>query len=157
MQLRTLSPDRDELERLLSDLRAVPKRSSGRPVLFADPPKPFGQAFADSWNDIKALADTATPAPKRRQLYAMTPWFDRWVEAAYRHELKAAQSKVDRTSPHREPSDLAYEAVAEAAVISESKVHSICQRERTRTDAAQDPEMSAAELKRHLETGPGLA
>ena len=74
LRLRTLSPiQRDELERLLSDLQADPRRARGRSVL--DPPKPFAEAFADAWTLGIRLANPAMPAHERRQLYLETPWY----------------------------------------------------------------------------------
>ena len=88
------------------------------------------------------------------------------IAMAYRGEL-AAEQKIRRKSnedyPRRPASEIAREKVAEAAGITPSMVHTLCQRARDEHKkavvwaAAQpgrgvnlEPPMTANELKRHL-------
>jgi hypothetical protein len=128
------------------------KDKTGRGVI--SQPQTFAEAFFEVGNIAKGLSDPTTPADVRKNLYKKTPWFDRYVEAAYRGELRAWQRK----EPYRKPSEHAREAVSDAVGISTAKVNQICDRERKQFTRGQfgkldDPEMSAAELKRHLENG----
>jgi hypothetical protein len=150
LELRTLTPaDRN----LLSQLCMDKKRRSGRPVLSQDPPKTFAQAFADAWSLGNKLWNPDTPAHERRIIYSETSLWGRYIEAAYRGELKAAKRRKVRAF------EVAEENVAKAAVISRALVRSICVQERQKLKAAlpnavADEAMTAKQLKSHLETGP---
>lgn len=53
-------------------------------------------------------------------------------------------------------SEIAEKSVAEAAIISAARVHALCQHARNERGPGEPecPEMTAAELKRHVEEGP---
>lgn len=105
----------------------------------------------------------ATPPHFRRAMYQETRWWPHLVEAAYRGELHRARASLGRLRLKDRhgatASEIAEKRVAEAAIISAAKVHALCQRVRIERElgAPQYPEMTAAELKRHLEEGPAVS
>jgi hypothetical protein len=125
----------------------------GRPVV--DQPKALPEKIVDGWNFYLRLWDPATPPYLRRKLYRQTSWWPRLIECSYRGELRRAKAArvIDRRSPHIKASEVAQAEVARAAGISEAQVHAICQRIRDQ-GGSDDPEMGAAQLRRHLENGP---
>jgi transcriptional regulator with XRE-family HTH domain len=131
------------------------KDKPGRGVV--SDPKSFLEATNDVLTIGKRLADPATPALERRELYKKTPWWPDIIEAAYRGELEKA--KGNTTWRHLRASEVAKDEVAEAAGITPAHVHQLCHQVRAkRGDApADEPATSAAELKQHLENGPDLA
>jgi hypothetical protein len=131
--------------------RLIDRRSPGRGVV------PRSRSLPEIIIDGFRLADPATPARTRRDLYKKTPWFPSMVEAAYRGELeKAKRERGDPASPHLKASDIAKERVADAAGLSAAKVHQICFQVRAdRGEVLPDaPATSAEALRRHLEQGP---
>jgi hypothetical protein len=146
---------RRRLERLLSDKW----RLRGRPVL-QPPPRISGKAVIDALSFCKALWSPTTSAKERRELYRKTFLYPCFIESTYRGELSKAQRKLGRRAGV-DPHQIAEEEVAAAAEISPRQVREICNKQREKfrrlqPNVVHDPEMDAAELKRHLEMGPSL-
>ena len=80
----------------------------------------------------------------------------RYIAAAYRGELRSAlRRRVDKTLPHEIASDLAEQAVAAAAQISDRQVKKLYFEDGDKFSRIKpsEEETSAAKLKRHLEKG----
>jgi hypothetical protein len=139
------------------------KDKTGRGVVPA--PKTFDEALRDGCSLWSRIADPATSLAERRKLARQSPLYPRLIEAAYRGELEKAKRKVpDRSLPHHKPSEIAEDAVAQAAGLSIDVVHQIIYRARQEDKQAlkwaasqpdrwvePDPAITAAQLKRHLE------
>jgi hypothetical protein len=143
--------------------RLLENNSPGRGVV--SEPRSLSRVVGEGLNILRQLADPATPPNIRISLYKKTPWWPRFIEAAYRGELRKAklQQGISRKARYGDtPSEIAEEKVAEAATISSAEVHALCQQVRDEAKAwekrggtsADDPEISAAELARHLANGP---
>ena len=123
-------------------------------------PETLGEEIVDFVTFGQKLFGPDTPPNVRCALYKQTRWWPYFVEAAYRGELREARESLrggrlnDRHGAT--PSEIAKEAVAEAANISLATVHALCQRVRNERGSAEpdDPEMTASELRAHIEEGP---
>jgi hypothetical protein len=147
-----------EDQREIGLLMLAPDKT-GAPVLRA---KSFEESLQDGLNWGPRVANSATSKAERRN----SPWYPRLIEKAYRGEL-AAEKEIRRRSkedyPRRPASEIARERVAEAAGITPSMVHTLCQQVRDELKKAEvwaaaqpgrgvglEPPMTAKELKRHL-------
>jgi hypothetical protein len=142
------------------DRLAQSKGKLGRPVV----PKPvsFEQAFSEGGAQMQRTVDPTTSAEERRELHKAMPKHAHLIEAAYRGELALARRRMPRGQPHRKASEIAEEAVEEAAGISLEMVHELCQQirdeERKRSGVTEpEPTMTARDLKEHLDRPAELA
>jgi hypothetical protein len=132
----------------------------GRGVVSA---KPFEQALLDGLNSNFRMVDPARYGEERKR----SPLFPRLVEAAYRGEVAtekmARRRSTERDHPWLLASEIAEDRVADAAGISRSMVHQLCQQvhddfKRAKRRAAAkpgcgvelDPPMTAEQLRRHF-------
>ncbi len=146
------------VQREIARLMLAPDKT-GAPVLRA---KSFNESLQDGLDWGPRVANPETWEAERRS----SPCYPRLIEKAYRGEL-AAEKKVRRKSnedyPRRPASEIAKEKVAEAAGITPSMVHTLCQQVRDEDKKAEvwaaaqpgrrvclEPPMTAKELKRHL-------
>jgi hypothetical protein len=117
--------------------------------------KPFDEALRDGLNAWYRMVDPATSAAARR----FSPWYPRLVRAAYEGELRAerkARRKSSDDYPRINASEIAEDRVAEAAGISRSAVHQLCQRARDEGRGGVDDldPPTAEALRRHLSDAP---
>jgi hypothetical protein len=146
------------VQREIAQLMLAPDKT-GAPVLRA---KSFDESLQDGIDWVQRPTNPATSKVERRE----SPWYPRLIENAYRGEL-AAEKKSRRKSnedyPRRPASEIAEEKVAEAAGITLSIVHALCQQVRDEHKKAKvwaaaqpgrwvhlEPPITANELKRHL-------
>src|SRR5262249_50224424 len=145
----------EEIRRRIDQLEAA-KDKLGRGVVPA--PKSFMQALVEGLALMSLYVDPTTSPEKRCELHhRKMPKHPDLIEAAFRGEFKKATQKKP-AGPHRKVSEIAEEAVAEAAGISVPVVHQLCQRVRDEHKGrGVEPEMTAADLKDHLDYPAKLA
>ncbi len=139
------------------DRLAQSKGRLGRPIV--PEPVSFEQAFGKGWAQMQRTVDPTTTAEERRELHKAMPKHAHLIEAAYRGELALARRRMPRGQPHRKTSEIAEEAVAEAAGISPEMVHELSQqvREERKRSGVKEPAMTARDLKEHLDSPAKLA
>jgi hypothetical protein len=158
--LRIFDENMPATRRSIERLAKTKEKAFGRGVI--PEPVSFEQAFFDGWRHMQCVVDPTTTAEERRDLHQAMPKHAHLIKAAYRGELALARRRMPRGQPHRKASEIAEEAVAEAAGISPAMVHELCQQvreeERKRSGVTEpEPTMTARDLKKHLDRPAELA
>ena len=131
-------------------------RLGGRGVI--PEPRTFYKALADALAVYPRIG-AAKPNERRKLRKVSMPKYADLLEAAFRESLqKRLWETCDKRAPHTKASEIAEERVADAAGITRSVVHQLCQKSRDEFKAAlaavrpgrgvaREPAITAVELK----------